>query len=85
MFKEMSAVAQPLYTAQEISARLNCSRSLVYVLCEKGQLSHHRLGGGCGTIRVSESDLKTFLQAAHFEPQRLTSRTSTNRPLPYFR
>ena len=61
---------QTLFTVQEVSQRLRCSRALVYLLCEKGKLSHHRLGLGRGTIRISESDLESFLQAAHVEPQR---------------
>ncbi len=60
-------------TVQDVARRLKCSRALVYVLCEKGKLNHHRLGLGRGTIRITESDLETFLQAAHVEPQRLTT------------
>ena len=64
---------QTLLTVQEVAQRLRCSRALVYLLCEKGKLSHHRLGLGRGTIRISESDLEAFLQTAHVEPRRLTT------------
>ena len=60
-----------LLTVQDVARRLKCSRALIYVLCEKGQLRHHWFGVGRGTIRVSESDLELFLQAAHVEPQRV--------------
>ena len=62
-----------LLTVQEVAERLKCSRALIYALCEKGRLNHHRLGLGRGTIRISVSDLEAFLQAARVEPQRLTT------------
>ena len=57
-----------LLNVREVADRLRCSRALVYQLCEKGRLSHHRLGIGRGTIRVSEADLQTFLDGSHVEP-----------------
>lgn len=62
-----------LLTVREVAERLKCSRALIYALCEKGKLSHHRLGMGRGTIRVSVGDLEAFLHATHVEPQRLTT------------
>lgn len=62
-----------LLTVQEVADRLKCSRALVYALCDKGKLPHHRLGLGRGTIRVSERDLATFLNASRIEPHRITT------------
>ena len=62
-----------LLTVSDAAERLSVSVSCIYQLVEKRKLSHHRLGLGRGTIRFSESDLEAFLQAAHVEPQRLTT------------
>jgi hypothetical protein len=41
------------------------SKSLVYIWIEKDILPHFRLGkpGSRGTIRIDESDLRTFLES----------------------
>ena len=51
-------------TVAEIAAQLRCSRALVYQLCERGKLSHTRLGLGRGTIRVSLRDMTEFLESS---------------------
>ena len=50
-----------MMTAQEVAERLRCSLSLVYSLCQRGKLKHHRLGLGRGTIRVTEAQLAAYL------------------------
>ena len=60
-----------LLTVQEVADCLRCSRALVYALCEKGRLTHHRVGLGRGTIRIAAADLETFLETVRVEPQRL--------------
>ena len=60
-------MSEPLLTVAEVAERLRCSRALVYQLCEKGRLSHMRLGLGRGTIRISLRDLNLFLDASHVD------------------
>jgi len=60
---------ESLLTAAEVPARLRCSRALVYQLCERGRLSHMRLGVGRGTIRISLRDFNLFLEASHIDVQ----------------
>jgi excisionase family DNA binding protein len=64
------AAQEPMHTVAEVAQRLKSSRGLVYVLCETGKLSHHRIGVGRGTIRITESDLEAFLQATRVETPR---------------
>ena len=68
-----ASTSDELMTAQEAAARLKCSRALIYALCEKGKLSHHRLGLGRGTIRISTADLAAFLNESRVEPSRISS------------
>ncbi len=56
-------------TVKDAASRLGCSSNLVYLLCSERQLIHHRLGTGRGTIRISEEDLRAFVD---------TCRVSTN-------
>lgn len=51
----------PLLTVQEVADRLQLSSSAVYRLVESGRLACHRLGSGRGVIRVSEEDLRRYL------------------------
>lgn len=55
------AVVSKLLKAAEVAHQLQCSRALVYLLCERGLLSHHRVGLGRGTIRISPDDLSLYL------------------------
>lgn len=59
-----------MHKVAEVARLLKCSPALVYVLCEKGKLNHHRIGVGRGTIRITEGDLEAFLQATRVESQR---------------
>ncbi len=56
-----------LLTVKDVAERLNVSPSLIYQLVESGKLSVHRIGTGRGTIRVSQSDLESYLAACHTE------------------
>ena len=51
-----------MFTVQEIAERLQCSPALVYALCAGGQLKHHRLGLGRGTIRITQEQFLEFLK-----------------------
>jgi excisionase family DNA binding protein len=54
-----------MLTVQMAAEKAGVSKSLVYIWIEKDVLPHFRLGkpGSRGTIRIDESDLKTFLDS----------------------
>ena len=58
-----------LLTVAVVAERLSVSPSLVYQMIESGKLAHHRIGTGRGTIRVSESDLESYLATCHQDLQ----------------
>jgi len=60
-----SSTSDRMLTVSDVAERLSVSSSLVYQLVESGKLSHHRIGTGRGTIRISESDLKSYLSDCH--------------------
>lgn len=60
---------QNLCTVGEASDRLNLSRSLIYSLCARGLIEHHRCGIGRGTIRISEKALRVYLEKSKVSPQ----------------
>jgi excisionase family DNA binding protein len=47
---------------KEAANRLEVGISTVYALCDQGLLPHVRVGLGRGTIRISEDDLRVFLE-----------------------
>ncbi len=51
-----------LLTVKEAGERLHASASLVYALCARGLLDHHRVGLSRGTIRISEHALEAYLE-----------------------
>ena len=53
---------------REAAKRLEVSASIVYGLCAQRRLPHVRVGLGRGTIRISEDDLKSFLETCRPEP-----------------
>ena len=53
-----------MLTPTDVATALNISRSLVYVLVERGKLPHHRIGTGRGSIRVAEDDVAEFLRSS---------------------
>ena len=50
-----------LLTVKQASERLQVSPSMVYALIENGKLGCHRIGLGRGTIRISQSDMESYL------------------------
>lgn len=57
-----------LITVKEAAGRLNVSRGLVYALVRTGKLRHERHGTGRGTIRIEETALDEYRQAAAVNP-----------------
>jgi excisionase family DNA binding protein len=51
-------------TVKQFAERAEISLSLAYVLIAEGRVPHRRIGqrGKRGCIRVTEEDLKTFLE-----------------------
>ena len=50
-----------MLTVKEASRTLCVSPSLVYGLCARGLIAHHRCGLGRGTIRIDEKALQAYL------------------------
>ena len=69
-----------LLTVAVVAKRLSVSQSLIYQLIESRKLAHHRIGTGRGTIRVSESDLASYLSECHANVQELEGTQSNGRP-----
>jgi excisionase family DNA binding protein len=51
-----------MFTVQEVAEKLNVSPATVYDAVASGELPHHRIGRGRGTIRVSEEQLRAYLR-----------------------
>lgn len=60
----------------QVAQRLNCSVSTVYSLIESGRLGHHR----CPGVRVSEEQLKEYLEETRREHQTERKQDVRNRP-----
>jgi excisionase family DNA binding protein len=58
----------------QVAKLLNCSVSTAYQLIETGKLGHHR----CPGVRVSDEQIKDYLDATRREPQERT--TARRRP-----
>jgi excisionase family DNA binding protein len=52
---------EKLLKVAQVAERLSCSESFVYNAVSAGELKHYRLGKGQGGIRVSEEQLKGYL------------------------
>ena len=50
-------------TVSEVAERLNVSAATVYNLVERDRLAHHRIGIGRGAVRVSEEQLRAYLES----------------------
>lgn len=51
-----------MLTVREAGRQLNVSPSLVYALCSRGLIDHHRCGLGRGTIRIRPEALQAYLE-----------------------
>lgn len=52
-------------TPREVATRLNVSAALVYKLCDKRKLRHHRIGG---LIRIEQEHLDEYLASCEVAP-----------------
>jgi len=69
-------LGERLYTPNEAAKLLSVSRSMIYVLIDRGDLEVTKIGPR--STRISESELKAFLAS---RVQRVTRETpSTKRP-----
>jgi excisionase family DNA binding protein len=59
-----------LLKLSEVSQRLNCSLSNVYALVDSGKLPVIRTGGFGKGYRVSEDDLRTFIDSCRKQETR---------------
>jgi len=48
---------------QEAARRVEVSASTIYGLCAQGRMPHSRVGLRRGVIRISEDDLKVYLES----------------------
>lgn len=51
-----------MMTVREVADRLKCAASTVYQLVETGRLGAFHIGPNGGSIRVSEDQLKQYLE-----------------------
>jgi excisionase family DNA binding protein len=65
-----------MFKVPEVAKQLNCSISTVYGLVDTGKLVAYRIGLGRGALRITESDLTTFLESCR------TQKTEGVRKLP---
>ena len=56
-----------MFTVSDVAEKLKVSQSTIYNAIECGDLPHHRFGKGRGTIRVSEDQLRRFLEGTKVE------------------
>jgi excisionase family DNA binding protein len=62
-----------MLSVKESARRLGVSQALVYALCSRGEIEHHRFGVGRGAIRIEEGALQKYLcraKVAGKHPQR---------------
>lgn len=67
-------------TVKQVAEYLTVSETIVYRLIESGEMKAHRIGIGRGTIRVSDEQLKDYLEAVETGPEK-----SSTMPSPKFR
>ena len=73
MLAKTSARPERLLTVLDVAKQLAVSPSLVYQLVESERLAHHRIGTGRGTIRISQTDLDSYLTACRAESPEKTA------------
>lgn len=59
-----------MMTVRDVAARLRCAVSTVYQLVESGRLAAFRIGPNEGSIRVSEEQFQTYLDACRSPAER---------------
>lgn len=59
---------RPVLKVKQVAARLSLSVSKIYELIEEGHLPVHKLGGTA--LRVSEEDLKSFIETSRVDGKR---------------
>lgn len=52
-----------MLTVKQVAERLQISAQSVYALVQRGDIVVHRIGCGRGSIRISEEDLASFVEA----------------------
>jgi excisionase family DNA binding protein len=52
---------------RQAAEQLEVSPSLVYALCARGKLGHHRVGLGRGAIRITDDDVRAYRDATRVE------------------
>ena len=57
-----------LITVKQAAEMLTISPSLVYALVSTGRIPAVRFGTGRGTIRLDESDVRSYLEATRLKP-----------------
>jgi excisionase family DNA binding protein len=57
-----------MYTVGEASRLLHVCPSLIYTLCSRGKIEHHRHGLGRGTIRISKGAILQYLNYSKVTP-----------------
>ena len=67
---------------RQVASRLNVSPSKVYELIETGKLGHYRMDGA---IRVSEDQVREYLESTRREPAARESKTGPRPPLKHIR
>ena len=57
-FRGITGGADHLLSVREVAARLSISTATIYMLCERGELSHVRVSNA---IRIAPADLVDFI------------------------
>ncbi len=52
---------EPLYKIEEVARRLNVSVSTLYRMVSRSRIEHHRVGCGRGSLRFSETQIRSYL------------------------
>lgn len=60
--REVGLRESSMYTVKQVAERLNISVRTIYAAVERGDLKCHRFGQRRGTIRVSEENLRAYLE-----------------------
>ena len=62
-------MTEKLLTVGEAAMRMSCSTACIYSLTAAGRMACHRIGMGRGCIRISESQLQSFLDRNEQQPR----------------